>query len=90
MMKNYDQSVEINHNLNWPYITDHCYRILIIGVSGSGKTNVLLNLIKHQRPDIERIYLYVKDLLESKYQFLINRGEKVEKSKGIQCLFTNN
>ena len=30
-MKNYDQSVEINHYHNWPYILDHFYRILIIG-----------------------------------------------------------
>ena len=37
MMKDYDQSVEINHDLNWPYIPDHPYRILIIGGSGSGK-----------------------------------------------------
>ena len=47
-MKNYDQSVEINHNPNWPYILDHLYRILIIGNSGSAKTNVLVNLIKNQ------------------------------------------
>ena len=78
MMKNYDQSVEINHNPNWPYIPDHPYRILIIGGSGSGKTNVLLNLIKHQRPDIDKIYLYVKDPFESKYQLLINGREKVD------------
>ena len=45
-MKNYDQSVEINHNPNWPYILYHPYRILIIGGSGSGKTYVLLNLTK--------------------------------------------
>ena len=48
MMKNYDQSVEINHNPNWPYILDHLYRILIIGNSGSAKTNVLVNLIENQ------------------------------------------
>ena len=77
-MKNYDQSVKINHNPNWPYIPDHPYRILIIGGSGSGKTNVLLNLIKHQRPDIDKIYLYVKDPFESKYQLLINGREKVD------------
>ena len=47
MIKNYDQSVEINQNLNWPYIPDNPYRILIIGGAGSGKTNVLLNLTKH-------------------------------------------
>ena len=45
-MKNYDQSVKISHNPNFPYIPDHPDRILIIGGSGSGKTNVLLNLIK--------------------------------------------
>ena len=25
MMKNYDQSVEANHNPNWPYIFHHPY-----------------------------------------------------------------
>ena len=39
------------HKENWPYIPDHPYRILIIGGSGSGKANVLLNLIENQ-PDI--------------------------------------
>ena len=67
MMKNYDQSVEINHNPNWPYIFDHPYRVSIIGGSGLGKTNALLNLIKPQRPDIDKIYLYVKDPFKSKY-----------------------
>ena len=47
-VKNYGLSVEINHNPNWAYVPDHPYRISIIGGSGSGKTNVLLNLIKHQ------------------------------------------
>ena len=41
MMKSYDQSVKINHNPNWSYIPDHPYRILIIGGSGSWKTNVI-------------------------------------------------
>ena len=77
MMKNYDQSVEINHNPNWPYIPDHPYRILIIGGTRSGKTNALLNLIKHQRLDIGKSYLYVKDKFESNYQLLINGREKV-------------
>ena len=61
MMKNYDQSVKINHNPNWPYIPDHPYKILIIDISGSG------NLIKNRRPDADKIYLYVKDPFESKY-----------------------
>ena len=66
----------IEHNLKWPYIPDNPYRILIIGGSGSGKTNALLNLINNQ-PDIDEIYLYVKDPYEKKYQYLINKREKV-------------
>ena len=54
------------HNLNWPYILDHPYRILIIGGSVSGKRNTLLNLINNQ-PDIDKIYLYAKYLYEPKY-----------------------
>ena len=77
-MKNYDQSIEINYVPNWRYIADNPYRILVIVSSGSVKTNVLLNLIKHQQPDIDKICLYVKDPFESKCQFLINRKEKVE------------
>ena len=82
MMKNHDESVEINHNPNWPYIPDHPCRILIIGGSGSGNTNVSLNLIKHQRPEFDKNYLYIKDPFESNYQLLINRREKV----GIKTL----
>ena len=51
------------HNPKWPYIPDHPYRILIIGSSGSGKTNALLNLINNQL-DIDQIYLYAKDPYE--------------------------
>ena len=56
MVKNYDQSVEIKHNPNWPYISDHLCRILITCGSGPGKTNLLLNLIKHKREDIDKIH----------------------------------
>ena len=67
MMNNYCESVEINYNPNCTYIPDHPYRILIIGGSGSGKTNVLLNLIKYQRLFVNKIYLYIKDPLKSKH-----------------------
>ena len=62
------------HNLNWPQILDHPYRILIIGGSGSGKANSLFNLISHQ-PDIDKIYLHAKNPCEAKYQLLINKRE---------------
>ena len=49
---------------------------MIIGGSGSGKTNLLLNLIENQ-PDIDKIYFYAKDPYESKYQYSINKREGV-------------
>ena len=78
-MINFDQYTnenKIEHNLKWPHIPDHPYRILNIGGSGSGKTNALLNLINNQ-PDIDKIYLYAKDPYQAKYQYLINKREKV-------------
>ena len=62
------------HNENWPYISDHPYRILIIGGSRSRKTNALINLINEQ-DDIDKIYLYAKDLSKRKYEFLIKKRE---------------
>ena len=58
----------------WWYLPDHSYRILIIGGSGSRKTNTLLNLIKEE-DDIDKISLYAKDLSEPKYEFLIKKRE---------------
>ena len=58
------------NNRKWP-----------IGGSGSGKINTLFNLISHQ-DYIYKIYLYVKDLSEPKYEFLITR----HKDAGIKHL----
>ena len=73
---NYTNENKTEHNSDWPYIPDHPYRILIVEGSGSGKTNALLNLINNQ-PDIDKTYLYPKDPYETKYQYLINKREKV-------------
>ena len=67
------------YNPNWRQIPDHSYTILIMGDSGSGKTNSLFNLI-NQQPDIDKINLYAKDPYQAKYQFLIDKG----KSTGLK------
>ena len=72
-MINLDSNTNENnkkHNEKWPYIPDNLYRILIIVGSGSGKTNTLLNLINEQH-DIDKIYLYARDLNKPKYKKLI-------------------
>ena len=78
------------HKKEWPYMPDHSYTILIIGGFGSRKTNALLNLINEQ-DDIDKIYLYAKDLSEPNYELLIKNREKVgikhlnNSSAFIQC-----
>ena len=78
-MINFDDYVNENktkHNKNWPCIPDHPSRILIIGGSGPGKTNFLLNLTENQ-PDIDKIYFYAKGPYEPKNQYLIDKREGV-------------
>ena len=76
---------------SWPSLI----KILIIGGSGSGKANVLLNLIKNEQSDVDKIHLYANHPFESKYQSFINGREKegikkLKKSKMIYWLFTKN
>ena len=55
--------------------------MLIIWGSASGKTNVLLNLIKEKKNSnhlINKIYFYAKDLNKPKNQFLIKNHESAE------------
>ena len=79
----HDESVKVNPNSDWSYIPGHPYSIQNISGSGSGSTNALLNLIKHQSPNIDKIYFYVEDPLESKYQLLIN-GRAKQRTKELK------
>ena len=63
-------------NPNWPQLSDYPNRLLIIGGSGSGKTNKLLNQINNQ-PDIDKIYLHTTDPFEAKDQLLMNNNESI-------------
>ena len=62
-------------NKNENKYNDWPFRMLIIGPSGSGETNVLLHLINNLNP-IDKIYLYAKDIHEPKYKYLINKREQ--------------
>ena len=72
------------HNARWKQIPDHPNRILVAGGSGSGKTNALLSLINYQ-PDIDKIFLYLKDQYELKYR-LPTANEKKLDLKGFHCI----
>ena len=67
---NFDNIREKDKNKDWPY------RKLIIGPSGSDKTNYLINSIQRNNNVIDKIYLYAKDLEEPKYKLLIDKKRK--------------
>ena len=78
-MINFDDVVKEDikeQNQIWTQSCNNPYRILIIESSGSGKANSLFNLI-NEEPDIDKIYLYAKNLFDAKYQFLINKRESI-------------
>ena len=62
------------HDEKWPFIPDHPYRVLIVGGSGSRKTNAVLNLINEQN-DIDKMCFYARDLSERKYEYLVKKRE---------------
>ena len=62
------------HNPKWSEILGYLHWLLLIGGSGSGKANVLLNLTNHEL-DIDKVYLYAKDPYRAKYQLLIKKIE---------------
>ena len=76
-MINYDDATKQNikeHNPNQAQFSDHPDTALITKSSGSGKTNILFNLISHQS-QYYKIYLYTKDQYEAKYH-VESRGLK--------------
>ena len=72
MMKNCHESVKINHNPNLYNYNNWWSRI--------SETNVLPKVMKSQRPDTDKICLYIKDPFESRYQML-NKGGKIVRIK---------
>ena len=74
-MELYNFNVEGDENSDftqlYPYMPDRCFRMLICAPSGSGKTNLLLNMVLKPLLFYDKIYLYAKYLEQNKYQHLL-------------------
>jgi len=62
---------------NDPLMPQHPFRFLVVGGSGSGKTNMVLNLIMTFLK-YDRLYLYARDIEEIKYRFLIKYFKNIQ------------
>ena len=61
----------------YDYMPQSCFRLLISGMSGSGKTNLLIHMLLKPLVYYDKIYIYAKNLEQSKYQLLIDKMNKI-------------
>ena len=72
------------------YMPDKHFRMLICGLSGCGKTNLLLNILLKPLIQYAKIYLYSKSLEQEKIQYLRERLEEVSNQVGYDVMVCSN
>lgn len=72
-----------------PFMPDRCIRMLVCGPSGSGKTNLLQDMI-YRLLYYDKIFLYAKNLQQSKYQNLIDVFKRISKEAGHPVIEASN
>ena len=84
---NYDVDGDMvtNYRQKYPFMPDQNFRMLICGPSGSGKTNLLLDMI-FRLLYFDKVYLYAKNLDQSKYQFLLRNFKPINEEAGYEVL----
>ena len=89
---NYDVEGDEDSNFTqlYPFMPDRCFRMLICAPSGSGKTNLLLNIINKPLLFFDKIYLYAKNLQQNKYQYLLKKFEPLSKKYGYNIIEASN
>lgn len=73
----------------YPFMPNQCFRMLICGPSGSGKTNTLLHMIL-KLLYFDKVYLYAKNLEQSKYRNLIDTFQPISDEAGYDVIEANN
>ena len=56
---------------------DRCFRMLICGKSGCGKTNMVLHMLIKPLINYDKVYLYSKNLEQEKYLDLSEILERI-------------
>jgi len=84
IIKKENKDLQLDIVQNPPHLPQHPFRMIINGSSGSGKTNLLLNLLFNAEYSLNfhKIYLYAKDLTEDKYEWLSKKMEKIKNVNG--------
>ena len=84
-----DDDVAANFTQLYDFMPDRCFRMLICGPSGSGKTNTLMHMI-YNLLYFDKIYLYAKNLEQSKYRNLMKEFEPWSEEAGYDIIEASN
>ena len=84
-----DDDTVTNYKQIHPSMPDQNFRMLICGPSGSGKTNLLVDMICRPLLYYDKIYLYAKNLHQSKYQYLLRKFITINKDVGYEAIETS-
>ena len=89
-IKNYDIEDECNDFVQLhDFMTNRFFRMLIAAPSGFGKTNLLLDMI-YRLLYFDKIYLYARNLQQSKYKPLLKSLEPISKEVGYDVIEASN
>ena len=89
---NYDSLNEKTHNYKqlYEFMPDRCFRLLIAGPSGIGKTCLLYHILMKPLLYYDQIHLYAKNLDQPRYQDMIKIFSDISQSIGYDALVCSN
>ena len=90
-IQNYDFQDDENNDFIQlhDFMPDRCFRMLICAPSGGGKTNLLLELI-YKLLYFDKIYLYARNLQQSKYKHMLKSFKPISKQVGYGVVEASN
>jgi len=71
------------------FMLNRCFRMLVCAPSGGGKTNLLLDMI-YRLLYFDKIYLYARNLSQSKYTYLLKSFKPISKEVGYDIIEASN
>ena len=88
---NYDVEDDVVSNFRqlYNFMPHQCFRMLVCGPSGSGKTNTLIHMI-YNLLYFDKVYLYAKNLEQSKYQNLMDVLQPISDDVGYDVIEARN
>ena len=88
---NYDCEDDMASNFRqlYDFMPNQCFRMLVCGPSGSGKTNTLMHMI-YNLLYYDKVYLYAKNLDQSKYQNLMDMFQPISNEAGYDVIEASN